>query len=58
MEFLATPSHETLAQIHADQSLMGLARQMRYSAWVYVGEVEAVLDQVDRVLELIQVSLD
>ena len=58
MEFLATPSHETLARIHADQSLMGLARQMRYSAWVYVGEVEAVLDQVDRVLELIQASLD
>ena len=56
--FLPEPSAATLANIHSDPELMGLIRQLRYSAWVYVGELEAGQIQIEAVLSLLERALD
>lgn len=56
-DFLPPPSREALAAIRADAELMGLVRQMRQNAWVYVGEMERVAAQVDTVLVRVESGL-
>lgn len=50
LPFLPQPTARTLADIRQDQELMGFVRQLRFLAWVYMGELEVIQSRIDAVL--------
>ena len=58
VDFLRPPTANDLVQIRADRRLMGLAKQLRHTAWVYVGELEAILEEIETVLDLLDEAGD
>ena len=55
--FLRQPTAENLVQVRGDAELMGFARLTQFHAWIYAGEVQAILAQVDSVLALVEAGL-
>lgn len=50
-DFLPDPTLADLVALHGDRVVMGYARQARFAAWTYMGELQALLRQVEHVLE-------
>lgn len=50
LPFLAQPTPTTLANIRQDRELMGLVKQLRFLARVYMGELEVIRTRIDAVL--------
>lgn len=57
-DFLPEPSPETLVQIRSDPRLMSLVRQLRFLAWVYVGELRRMLEQIELILAILEEGSD
>lgn len=56
--FLKQATAQTLISIRADEELMGFARMERAEAYLYAGELSEVMNDIDRILELVSQELE